>query len=113
MAKHIGNKIVKFTKFIDLDDNPISDWHDEFLGLDGMLCIYESEHKAPGKKFVYFYPNEPGADLQRYFNSISGELTETGNKIVLEENRRYEFEIGDFLSEDDKMLLWLNVFLRP
>lgn len=112
MAKHIGNKIAKFTKYMDLNNNPVSDWHDLYLGLEGMLCIYESEHKAPGKNFIYFYPNEPDTDSQRYFNSISGELTEIGNKLVLETDHRYEFEIGDFLSKDDKELLWLNIILK-
>ena len=64
MAKFIDKKVVKFVGYMDLDGNPISDWHEEYLGCAGLLCIYESEHKAPGKKFVYFFPNEPEAELQ-------------------------------------------------
>ncbi|MBO4373903.1 MAG: hypothetical protein J5829_02240 [Lachnospiraceae bacterium] len=112
MAKHIENKIVRFTGFTDPEGNPLSDWHDEYLGLEGMLCIYESEHKAPGKKFIYFYPNEPDSEMQRYFNSISGELSRSGNRIILEADNRYEFEEGDFLSKEDRELLWLNVFMN-
>ncbi len=112
MAKHIGNRIVRFIKYTDLDGNPISDWHDEYLDTTGLLCIYESEHKAPGKKFVYYYPNEPDAPMQRYFNSVSGELTESDNMIQLDEVHRYVFEVGDYITEDDLMLLKLNVFAR-
>ncbi len=112
MAKHIANRFVRFVSYTDLAGNPVSDWHDEYMGLAGMLCIFESEHKAPGKRFVYFYPNEPDAFDQRYFNSIPGILSESGNTLVLEENHRYEFEEGEFISEDDKELLWLNVFMN-
>lgn len=112
MAKHITNKIVRFVSITDLSGKINNDWHDEYLGMEGMLCIYESEHKAPGKKFIYFYPNEPESDLQRYFNSISGELRESGNRIFLETDQRYEFEVGDFLSEDEQKMLWLNVLMN-
>lgn len=110
MAKHVENRIVRFIGFSDLDGNPVSDWHDEYIDTAGMLCIYESEHKAPGKKFIYFYPNEPDNDSQRYFNSTAGELTESGNMLILESGHRYAFEQGDFVSEEDFELLWLNVF---
>ena len=111
MAKHIGNRIVRFSGFMDLDGTPLSDWHDEYLDLPGMLCIYESEHKAPGKRFVYFYPYEPDNDLQRYFHSTAGNYIESDNIITLVTNEIYEFEIGEYLSEDNKELLWLNVFM--
>ncbi len=112
MAKFIDKKVAKFVGYMDLDGNPLSDWHEEYLGCAGLLCIYESEHKAPGKKFIYFYPNEPEAELQRYFNSISGDITESDSKICLDTDRRYIFELGDFISEDDLILLALNVFVR-
>ncbi len=112
MARHIENRFVKFVEFLDLDGNPVSDWHDEYLGLPGMLCIYESEHKAPGKRFVYFYPNEPDTDGQRYFNSLPGKMKEVDDTLLLEADHLYKFEMGDFVSEEDKLLLVLNVFVR-
>ena len=72
MAKHIENKIVRFISRTDLNGNTINDCRNDFLGLAGMLCIYVSEHKAPGKRFVYFYPNEPAAESQRYFKTSLG-----------------------------------------
>ncbi|MBE5870605.1 MAG: hypothetical protein E7294_05035 [Lachnospiraceae bacterium] len=110
MAKYIEHKEVRFTEITDLNGNPIIDRHYRYIGLAGMLCIYESEHRAPGKHFVYFYPNEPYSSEQRWFNTISGELIETGNKIYVETGERYVFEVGNYMSEDDRVLLWLNVF---
>ncbi len=110
MADHVDNRIVKFIGFSDLDGNPVSDWHDDFIDTVGMLCIYESEHKAPGKKFIYYYPNEPDSETLRYFNSTPGEISESGNMLILESGHRYSFEQGDFVSESDFELLWLNVF---
>ena len=110
MAKHIENRKVKFVGFYDLDGNPVNDWHDDYMNCAGMLCIFESENKAPGKKFIYFYPNEPDNDEQRFFNSLAGAFTETDNEIMIEEEHRYVFEKGDYVSEDDFELLWLNVF---
>ncbi len=110
MAKHLENKIVKFIGFSDLEGNPVNDWHDDYMNCAGMLCIYESEHKAPGKKFIYFYPNEPENNNQRWFNSTSGTLTETDNELIVESGHRYVFAKGDFVSQEDFELLWLNVF---
>ena len=110
MADHVDNRIVKFIGFSDLDGNPVSDWHDDFIDTVGMLCIYESEHKAPGKKFIYYYPNEPDSETLRYFNSTPGEISESGNMLILESGHRYTFEQGDFVSDSDFELLWLNVF---
>ena len=112
MAKHIVNKIVRFAEFTDLEGNPVHDWHDEYLDMVGMLSIYESENTSPGDRFVYFYPNEPNMDTQRFFQTLTGEISESEDRIVLEAENKYFFEIGDYVSEDDKALLWLNVFLR-
>ena len=112
MARHIVNKIVKFSEFTDLAGEPIHDWHDEYLDMVGMLSIYEPENSSKGERFVLFFPNEPDLVIQRYFRTVTGELTESANKIILEEDNKYTFEIGDFVSKDDKALLWINVFLR-
>ena len=64
------------------------------------------------KKFFYFYPNEPNSESQRYFNSISGIMTETNSEIIVEDGHRYVFEKGNFVSKEDFELLWLNVFAR-
>ncbi|SCY69271.1 hypothetical protein SAMN02910292_02525 [Lachnospiraceae bacterium XBB2008] len=111
MAKHIGNKIVRFTGVTDLDDTPLSDWRGDYLGLPGMLCIYESEHKVPGKRLVYFFPHEPDKEMQRYMHTTFGDYSESDGIITLTSHHIYKFEIGDFLSEDEHKILWLNAFL--
>lgn len=112
MAKHIVNKIAKFIGITDSEGNPVHDWHDEFIDTVGMLSIYEEQHVTPARYFLYFYPNEPNMEKQRYFNSLSGKLTDSEGMIVLEENNKYIFVVGDFVSEEDKFVLWANVFLR-
>ncbi len=110
MAKLIETKIVRFIAYRDLDDKPIDDWHSEYIGTAGMLCIYISEHKAPGKKFVYYYPNEADESAQRYFYTLAGELTESDNLIILDTDHRYIFEEGDCVSECDAALLMMNIY---
>ena len=112
MKRHIINKVVKFTGYTDLNGIPIHDWHDEYLGTVGMLSIYEEESEAPGKHFLYYYPNEPAMETQRYFQTAPGEISESDNRIVLIEKNKYIFETGEFVSDGDKALLWMNVFLR-
>ena len=114
MSKFVDNKIVRFLEFTDLSGNPIDDWHDEYLYSSGMLYIYESEHKYPGKKFIYYYPNEPESDMQRYCNSVTGDLSMDENLVILEDkdNHRYVFEEGHFITNDDAALLWLNINIR-
>ena len=110
MANHLENKAVKFVGFYDLDGNPVNDWHDEYMNCAGMLCIYESEDKAHGKKFIYFYPNEPDNNEQRFFNSLAGTFTETDTEIIIEEEHRYVFKKGNYVSWPEYEVLWLNVF---
>ena len=112
MEKHIYNIIVRFSGITDFDGNPIHDWHDEYLNMAGMLSVYESENTVPGKRYVLFFPNEPDSEMQRYFKTLAGEMMEFDDMIILEEESIYTFEIGDYVSDDDKALLWINVFFR-
>ena len=109
MAKHIEDYIVKFVGYTEMNGDQVHDWHDTYMNTSGLLCVYESERKAPGKKFVYYFPNEPEEGFQRYFNSVSGEFTKTDDVITLEDSHRLVFEVGDFVPEDEKKVLQLNV----
>ena len=111
MPKLVATKVVKFFGFADLDDNPVNDWHREYLGTVGLLCIYASNSK-PGKHFIYYYPNEPENSQQRWFNSTIGDLDEVDNVISLRSGHSYKFLVGEFLSEEDETLIKLNVFCR-
>lgn len=112
MAKYLENKIVRFVSYTDLEGNPIDEGVDSFLNTTGMLCIYESEHKHPGEKFVYYYPCEPDKDMQRWINSVCGTLMEDGDVVVLRTDRIYTFECGELLSDDDIAQLWRRIFVR-
>ena len=111
MPKLIETKTVRLTGVYELDGTLFESWRDVYLGLEGLLCIYESERFAPGRKFFYFYPNEPEEYYQKYLRTSVGDVTVEGNKMIIESNHRYEFEVGDFFSEIDLKMLMLNVFL--
>ena len=38
---------------------PESDWRAEYLHKPGLIGIFASEHKAPGKMFAHFFPYDP------------------------------------------------------
>ena len=109
MPKFIEYKVVKFTGVFELDGTPFASWRDEYIDLDGVLCIYESESFAPGKRFAIFYPNEPSSYSQKYLRTSVGEIIEDGDKVIVESNHRYEFEVGEFISELDKNIILFNV----
>lgn len=35
---------------------PYRDWQTDFVGQEGLIILYESEHKAPGKVFFHIQP---------------------------------------------------------
>ncbi len=113
MAKLLEYKIVKFSNYESLDGQKEKSWRDEYLNLEGILCIYESENLEPGRKFLYFYPHEPENWSQRYLHTTPGELRETEETVVFESHGRYVFEKAVGMSEEDKKLLFLNVFYNP
>ncbi len=112
MAKHTDSKIVKFVGFSELNGGDANGACKKYLDSAGMLCIFESQNKDPGKKFVYFFPSEPDSVIQRYFHTSMGELTETDDKICFESNHRYIFEKGSFISQDEAKTILMNVFER-
>lgn len=109
LGKHFKNEIVKVISISDLEGNPVEDWRINYVDTVGLLSIYESEHKAPGKYYAYYFPNEPENLMQRYFNTSPSVLTEKDNMICLERNHIYTFEIGDYLSDDELTVLLLNI----
>ena len=78
----------------------------------GMILIFESVNKTPGKHFVYFYPNYPDSINQKYFHTSIGDLDIDDKRCSIStQNTEYVFELDESLvSESDKELLLLNVF---
>ena len=63
-------------------------WREECVGLRGILFIFESEKKHPGKRFIRFMNVE--YDLTTGYGKIAAE----GNTIILTtQNSVYKFEI--------------------
>ena len=112
MGKCYRQEIVKLISVSDLEGNPIYDWRGEFVNTVGLLGIFKSERKAPGKHYLYYFPNEPEEVTQRYFHTSVGILTEKDNMIYFKSNYIYKFELGDFVSDDDYMALLLNAGLE-
>ena len=111
MSKLIEEKIVEFVEFTDLDATPVCDWHDKYIGLKGILRIYESERKAPGKIFIYFYPSEPDYPEQRYFHSSLGILDIENGFLILKTNHIYRFK-DSFIPDEDILLLKRNTCFK-
>ena len=112
MGKCYRKEIVKLVSVSDFEGNPIDDWRGEFVNTVGLLGIFKSERKAPGKQYLCYFPNEPEEVTQRYFHTSVGILTEEDNMIYLEGNHIYKFEVGDFISDNDYMALLLNAGLE-
>ena len=73
-----------------ISDTPyeIWSWREECIGLRGILFIFESEKKHPGKHFIRFMNVE--YDLTTGYGKIAAE----GNTIILTtQNSVYKFEI--------------------
>ncbi len=104
MSKLLEVKNVKLTGIYDPGGNETDDWQNEYLDLIGLLCIYESLTKAPGKKYFYFYPNEPDNPMQRYLHSSLGDFNQRDKTITfISKNHIYVFAECDILSNNTQL----------
>ena len=84
---------------------PAMDWRSSYVSKCGLVSIWASEHKAPGKYFVYFLPYEPGQE-QRYIR-FSGDLCALENEYTITtDSSQYIFVKDDnCIATDDKIRL--------
>ena len=76
---------------------PAGDWRENYLDKDGTISIYESEHRFPGQKRIYFIPDGPSA---LYLSTSFGELQTTEGEYILETgNSIYRFRIDQERTE--------------
>ena len=63
-------------------------WRKEFEGFCGVMHIYQSQHKSPGKHYIVIY------DIAKnYLKTGTGDLVECKNRITLTtKNSIYTFE---------------------
>lgn len=92
-----------------------ADWRSAYAGLPGLIAVYESERKAPGKRFAYFFPDQSDWDVQDWLRTSAGELqVEDKTYTITTINSRYVFVMDEgALSEGNRLLLCLNTGIVP
>ncbi|MBR6871918.1 MAG: hypothetical protein IKN17_00260 [Ruminococcus sp.] len=92
----------------DGNDHASWEWREKYIGVEGVLSVYESINKAPGKCFfrMEYYggyklmPAEGSPDeLEivgegRFFTTSPGEMTDAGDELWLKtRNSEYVFKL--------------------
>ena len=97
---------------LEYQDN---NWRAEYFHKPGLIGIFASEHKAPGKLFAYFFPYEPDLPFQKRLRTSVGDLTIDGDIYTMTtKNSIYSFSSDDLaLSETEKAVLFANSYLNP
>lgn len=113
MPKLIKSEFGKIEKILDKDTNEAytsDNWRNFYIDKQSLICIYESQNKAPGKKFIRANLSLNGEWIKHITTSLGElEMSEDGCKLTTK-NSIYFFKFGDFgLSELDKIELKLSV----
>ena len=102
----------RLEKCADKDRNPYpeTDWRSAYVGPVGLVAVYESEHKAAGKKFACFFPDMPEQFTQDWLRTSAGELrVEEETYTITTRNSSYVFvRDEEALPGENKVLLFLN-----
>lgn len=76
---------------------PPGDWRENYFDKSGTISIYESEHRFPGQKRIYFIPDGLTAF---YLTTSFGELQAAPDEYVLQTgNSIYKFRIDQERTE--------------
>ena len=94
---------------------PETDWRSTYVGPVGLVAVYESEHKAAGKKFACFFPDMPDQFTQDWLRTSAGELrVEEETYTITTRNSSYVFvRDEEALPGENKVLLFLNTGIVP
>lgn len=107
----------RLEKCADKDGNPYpeTDWRSAYVGPAGLVAVYESEHKAAGKKFACFFPDMPDQFTQDWLRTSAGELrVEEETYTITTRNSSYVFvRDEEALPGENKVLLFLNTGIVP
>ena len=107
----------RLEKCADKDGNPYpeTDWRSAYVGPTGLVAVYESEHKAAGKKFACFFPDMPDQFTQDWLRTSAGELrVEEETYTITTRNSSYVFvRDEEALPGENKVLLFLNTGIVP
>ena len=94
---------------------PETDWRMRYVGCPGLIAVYESEHRAVGKTFIYFYPDDSSSQMQDWLRTSAGVLQAADDVYILVTgNSIYKYlRDDDALPEERKLLMYLNFGLQP
>lgn len=114
-------KLIKFTfGYLDTICNsagspyPDDNFRSAHCGIPGLIALYQSEHRAPGKQFITFFPYESGV-AQRYLKTSVGNFEEQNSSMrMITAHSSYSFHADpDCLTDLEKKVLCLNTINRP
>ena len=97
---------------LEYQDN---NWRAEYFHKPGLIGIFASEHKAPGKLFASCFPSDPDMTFQKLLRTSVGDLTiDCDIYTMTTKNSIYSFSSDDLaLSETEKAVLFANSYLNP
>ena len=79
MAKQINSYIAKLVDITPVDDTELNDWawRCQYIGIEGVLILFESEHKRPGELFLKIVSRD-----RRHLKTSSGTIEFDKNYLV-------------------------------
>ena len=90
IRKHLG-KIVSSEPLNNSQDNEAWKWRKEYENFSGVICVYQSQRKKPGKHFIIIVNDELS-----YLRTSVGDLKYEGDMLTLvTDNSKYTFKIID------------------
>ena len=94
-----------FGKLVSAEDRyhkqPYRDWRTDFVGQEGLIVLFESEHKAPGKVFFHML-----VGVGKWMDCTVGDWEPGGEKdTILTQNSIYTFFFQHNLSKEEKRIL--------
>ena len=94
MSRFIKKQMGQLVSYENKKENSSGhDWVDKYIGIPGLIMLFESEKKHPGWRYAYFFPDEPEEEMQRYFHTSTCEYRETERGFTLTSvNSVYTFE---------------------
>lgn len=93
-----GNLISAVERY---DKQSYRDWRTDFVGKEGLIILYESEHKAPGKVFFHMLVGVGG-----WMHCTVGDWEPGGEKdTIITRNSIYTFSRQHNLNKEEKRIL--------
>ena len=89
MAKQINSYIAKLVDITPTSDTNLNNWawRCRYIGMEGVLILFESEHKRPGELFLKIVSRDG-----RYLKTSYGTVEFCENNIIFTtKNSKYKF----------------------